>query len=85
LSDVNHFFRSLPSAEEDDLRVLSNLPVVAPWQKLEQGAPQPGFTTHLPFQVDLGHPLSVLPDAVQESLRQGQPVDPKDIVPVPAY
>ena len=64
------------------MKVLSNLPVIPSWQKVEQAQPQPPTTTG-EFLQDLGHPVSVLPDVVQESLRSGQRVDPGDIVPVP--
>ncbi len=63
------------------MKVLSNVPTLAPWQKVEQVAPS--LTAWEPIKIDQGHPLSVLPDAVQDSLRAGFSVALERIVPVP--
>jgi hypothetical protein len=65
------------------LKILSNMPAVPRWQEVKPGMKQPAFRSDHVFQIDLGNPLSVLPNRVQESLRAGLPVDQKDIVPVP--
>lgn len=73
---------ALPGSPE--LKIISNTPDVPDWQKL-----QPASTADVvawgqgPVELDLGNPLSVLPERVQEQLRAGLQVDAKDIVRVP--
>jgi hypothetical protein len=57
---------------------------VAPqWQKLEPTPVKPGTTSVQDRSINSGHPLSVLPETVQDSLRAGKSVDLAHVVPVP--
>ena len=68
------------------MRVLTNNLTLPRWQKItdSKSAPLPatsGPTDNFPGQ---GLPCSVLPAAVQDKLRQGEPVSPSECVPVPS-
>jgi hypothetical protein len=67
------------------LRVLSNEQVLPAWQRQEVvRVPRQSESAAMMRPLELGNPMSVLPDAVQESLRSGQAVELRDIIPVPA-
>lgn len=65
------------------MKILSNLPAVPEWQVLQATAPEVSATSKTPVRLDLGNPLSVLPEHVQEQLRAGLRVEAKDIIRVP--
>lgn len=65
------------------MKILSSLPAAPEWLKVEPLKPRLVSSLGNNQKLDQGNPLSVLPDSVQESLRAGRAVDPREIVRVP--